>query len=132
MKSPKLLLLYGFCIWICPFITAVAIFRVREGDRPLFESIMPVVVTLCTVACTVLWFRTVNSAFVKAGVLAGAVWLLISVGIDLAMFSSGPMRMSTLDYIKDIGLTYLIIPAVAIGAGALLKVRAHDRHDSTI
>jgi len=36
------------------------------------------------------------------------------------MFSKGPMTMPLIEYIKDIGLTYLLIPAVTIGFGYIL------------
>ncbi len=42
--------LYGFLIWLTAFVVAFLIFPLRESSRPLFESIMPVVVTLATVA----------------------------------------------------------------------------------
>jgi hypothetical protein len=45
---------------------------------------------------------------------------LISIVIDLFMFMWGPMKMSIGDYMADIGLTYLIIPAITVGAGFLL------------
>ena len=37
------------------------------------------------------------------------------------LFSEGPMKMPFADYIKDIGLTYLIIPMVTLGFGYLLQ-----------
>lgn len=33
----------------------------------------------------------------------------------------GPMRMPPVEYIKDIALTYLIIPVITIGAGSLAE-----------
>lgn len=60
------------------------------------------------------------SAFLSEGVRIGAVWLAISLFIDLLLFMEGPMKMSLLDYVKDIGLTYLIIPTITIGFGYLL------------
>jgi hypothetical protein len=53
----------------------------------------------------------------------GGLWLLISMVFDLFMFSWGPMAMSFADYMKDIGLTYLIYPIVTIGIGYLLEKR---------
>ncbi|HEY4612265.1 MAG TPA: hypothetical protein VII11_04725 [Bacteroidota bacterium] len=119
MKSFKYALLFGFLIWLIPFAVAVVIFPLRENDRPLFESIMPVAVTIAAVIFSVLYYRKVESGFVREGILLGIVWYLISVGIDLLMFSWGPMAMTFIDYMKDIGLTYLIIPTVTIGFGVL-------------
>jgi hypothetical protein len=47
--------------------------------------------------------------------------LAISFVIDLAMFMQGPMKMPFADYVMDIGLTYLIIPAITVGFGYLSK-----------
>ena len=84
---------------------------------------MPVVVTVSTVLFSNLYFRNVEAAFVKEGILLGLSWLAISVVIDLLMFMQGPMKMTLVDYVKDIGFTYLIIPTVTVGFGFLLEKR---------
>ena len=124
MKAPKSAYLYGFLIWLIPFVVAIAIFPLHENERPLFESIMPVAVTIAVVIFSVRYFQNVESGFVREGVLLGVIWYLISVGIDLIMFSFGPMAMGFIDYMKDIGLTYLIIPTVTIGSGFLRQRKA--------
>ncbi len=43
MKSVKKALLFGFLLWVIPFVIAFLIFPIRNSDRPLFESIMPIV-----------------------------------------------------------------------------------------
>jgi hypothetical protein len=124
MKSVKWALLFGFFVWLIPFIVSIAIFPFRTSDRPLFESIMPVVVTLCAVVFSVLYFKKVQNRFIREGIMIGILWLAISIVIDLALFMQGPMKMDFIDYIKDIGLTYLIIPAITIGDGYLLRRKA--------
>jgi hypothetical protein len=42
----------------------------------------------------------------------GVVFLAVSLVIDLVLFSWGPMKMSLVEYAKDIGVTYLTIPIV--------------------
>jgi hypothetical protein len=124
MKSIKLVLVYGFLIWLIPFVVAVLIFPIHETDRPLFESIMPVTVTLSVVVFSVLYFKRLGDRFLKEGILLGIIWFLMSIAIDLIMFSSGPMKMGTADYFKDIGLTYLIIPFITTGFGLLVQIKA--------
>jgi preprotein translocase subunit SecG len=66
----------------------------------------------------------VKTNFLKEGILLGAVWIIISLIIDLVMFMpESPMKMSFIDYMMDIGLTYLIIPAICIGFGYLLQTQ---------
>jgi hypothetical protein len=80
-----------------------------------------VVVTASAVVFSILYLRNITGAFLRQGILAGLVWLVISLIIDLPLFSAGPMAMSLADYLKDIGVTYLIIPIVATGFGYLLQ-----------
>ena len=47
--------------------------------------------------------------------------MVMSIGIDLLMFSWGPMRMGIAQYVMDIGLTYLIYPAITVGLGYLVE-----------
>ncbi len=46
--------LFGFLAWLITFVVSVLIFPLRTSQRPLFESIMPVVVTLCAVLFSIL------------------------------------------------------------------------------
>jgi len=119
MKS--MTLLYGFLIWLIPFVVAFLIFPIRESNRALFESIMPIVITISVIFFAYQYFRKLYTNFVKEGVLLGLIWLAISLIIDLAMFMQGPMKMSFANYIMDIGLTYLIIPTITIGFGYLCE-----------
>ena len=78
---------------------------------------MPVVLTLSTVVFTIFYFRKVKTGFVLEGVWVGLLWFVMSIAIDLLMFTRGPMQMTLVDYVKDIGLTYLVIPTITIGFG---------------
>lgn len=123
MRSLKLALALGFLLWLVPFIISLAISPIHTSDRVFFETIMPVVITLAVVALSYLYFNGVKGEYLKEGIIVGIIWLAISLIFDLLMFSWGPMAMSFTDYMKDIGLTYLIYPIVTIGIGYLLEKR---------
>ena len=124
MKSIKKALVYGFAVWVVPFVAAVMIFPIRLSDRALFESIMPFVVTLCVVAFSVLYLTDLQAGFLREGAILGITWFVISIALDLLMFMpESPMRMGIVDYMKDIGLTYLIIPTITVGFGYLAEKR---------
>jgi hypothetical protein len=123
MKSFRKALLYGLLVWVIPFVVAIFIFPLRNNERPLFESIMPVVLTLATVLFSVLYFKKVDKNFVKEGLLLGILFFAVSLAIDLLMFMQGPMKMAFVDYMKDIGITYLLIPIITVGFGYLLEKR---------
>jgi fumarate reductase subunit C len=121
MKSTKFALFYGFLLWLIPFIVAFLIFPLRETERPLFETIMAVTVTLTVVVFSILYFGKIDGGYLREGVRIGILWFVISIVIDLLMFMWGPMKMSFLNYMYDIGFTYLIYPTVTIGFGYLLQ-----------
>jgi len=50
-------ILYGVLVWLLAFMAAFLIFPLRESWRALFESIMPVVVTMAASFFGVLYFR---------------------------------------------------------------------------
>ena len=123
MRSVKLALIYGLLVWVIPFVVAIAIFQLRESNRPLFESIMPVAVASAVVLFSILYFRKLDKDFINEGIKLGVLWLVISVVIDLLMFSSGPMKMSLALYTSDIGVTYLMMPIITGGTGYLLQAK---------
>lgn len=123
MKSLKFVLAFGFLLWLVPFILSLAISPIHTSDRVFFETIMPVAITLAVVALSCLYFNGVKGEYLKEGIIVGIIWPAISLIFDLLMFSWGPMAMTFTDYMKDIGLTYLIYPIVTIGIGYLLEKR---------
>ena len=105
---------------------SMIIFPLKRTRPELFDSIMPVVLTLLAVALVIRYFRNCSSGFLKEGVLLGALWLGINIALDLPLFSCGPMKMPIVNYFADIGLTYLILPAITVGAG----FQAADKRES--
>lgn len=116
-------LLFGLVVWVAPFIVAWIIYPLHESERPLFESIMPVAVALCTAVFTVLYLKELEMGFFKEGIYLGILWFIICIVIDLLLFSWGPMKMNFGDYMKDIGITYLLIPVITVTMGWLEEKR---------
>ena len=113
--------LFGFFIWLIPFIVSVLIFPLRTSQRPLFESIMPVVIAIWTVFFAVIYLLGIKSGFQKEGIVIGMAWFFISIFLDLLVFIEGPIKMSLWDYATDIPLTYLMIPTITFGFGYLME-----------
>jgi len=113
---------FGFLIWLIPFLVSFVIFPLRNANRPFFESIMPVFLALTAMIISVLYFKKVEKESLKEGLIAGVLWFVLSLVIDLMLFlPASPMQMSFSDYMMDIGLTYLIILIIPIGIGALIS-----------
>jgi hypothetical protein len=90
-------------------------------QRPLFESIMPVVIAIWTVFFAVIYLLGIKSGFQKEGIVIGMAWFFISIFLDLLVFIEGPIKMSLWDYATDIPLTYLMIPTITFGFGYLME-----------
>src|SRR5262245_50933471 len=102
-------ILYGLLVWLAAFLVAFLIFPLRESWRALFESIMPVVVTMATSFFGALYFRRVQRDFIAEGARLGGLWLAMNVLIDLPLMLSPPIDMGLTEYLADVAVTYLII-----------------------
>jgi hypothetical protein len=120
MHSIKKAIIFGILVWAVPFAISFLIFPIRQSNRMLFESIMPVIVAGSVVIFALLYFSKAEAVSVWEGLRLGLIWFVFSFLIDLVMFSSGPMKMPFGDYLADIGVVYLMIPIITIGfAGSL-------------
>ncbi len=124
IEKPWRVVLYGFLLWLIPFIVAMLIFPIHDTNRPLFESIMPVVIAVCMVGLINFYFGRIEKATLWTGLVVGLIWYAVNVGLDLLMFMWGPMKMSFGEYMSDIGVTYIMIPVITTGTAYLLQRRA--------
>lgn len=116
------IIIFGFLMWLVPFAISFLVFPLKTSMRPLFESIMPLILTIVVVTLSYYYMKNLDTNFVREGILIGIVWCIISIAIDLVMFLPvSPMHMSFADYMMDIGLTYVMIPVITIGMGYLLS-----------
>jgi hypothetical protein len=123
-SSLRTILLYGFMVWLIPFIVGFAAFPAKTNFAPFFETIMAVTLALSGVTAGGLYFRKIDSGFVRYGTLVGLSWFVICLAIDSPFFLlGGPMQMTIPNYLMDIGLEYLIYPIITIGFGYYLEHR---------
>lgn len=124
LRDLKQALLFGVILWLVPFLLAFIIFPLRQDDRVFFESIMPVTLAVTTALLGVRYFVRTEKVAVEEGFILGLTWMVISLLIDYPFFSYGPMKMDYSMYWKDIGFTYLIIPAVTTGLSFVASQRS--------
>ena len=96
-------------------------YKIHTQDRALFESLIAWMLTTITGLNSALYFKTVEEDYRSEGLRIGLVWFLVCIICDVPLFLQGPMAMSSSDYVKDIGITYLIIPSITISTGFLLE-----------
>lgn len=123
MRRYLTILGFGFFVWLITFVIAMAMTPVKAFSGQLFDSIIPVVLVVVVLVFAAVYFKNVRSGFLREGIVLGVLWLAASLLLDLPMFSEGPMKMSFGDYMMDIGLTYLLIPATTIGLGYVLEMK---------
>jgi len=124
MKSVGKAVLYGFLVWLIPFVASFFVFSLKKAGDPLFDTIMAVVTAVVGTCFSVLYLKRVSTGFLKEGLFLGVIFFAVSVGIDLLTFMWGPMKVSFAGYMKDIGLAYLVYPAITIGNAYLLAARS--------
>jgi hypothetical protein len=118
---------YGVLIWLIPFLVSVLIFPIKTYANPLFESIMPLVITITVIMFGVAYFKGISENFFKEGIFIGAAWFFLSIVIDLLLFMPpSPMQMGFVNYMMDIGITYFIIPAITIGIGYIIQNKSNE------
>jgi hypothetical protein len=126
MKSWGKAIGYGVLVWLVPFVVAFLIFPIHEQMRPLFESIMAVVVAAAVVIFGLAYLKRVDANLRREGMLLGLLWFVICVVIDAPlMLLGGPMKMSLGNYLADIGVTYLMIIAITTGLAVARSGNLH-------
>jgi EamA domain-containing membrane protein RarD len=119
MQLIKRAFIYGFLLWIIPFIASVLIFPLKKTDPAFFQSLMTVIAALFVIILTIHYFRKTQGNL-KEGIFLGLIFLFMSLFFDFFFFIWGPIKMPVASYIKEIGVGYLIYPIITIGFGFLL------------
>jgi hypothetical protein len=114
----KRALFLGFLSWLIPFLISFLVFPLKRWNAPLFSTVMTLVVVLTAGILLQVYFRD-RAVLVSRAVLLGVLWLVMNLIFDYPMFAYGPMKMTAVRYYSEIGLSYLIFPAFALGAARL-------------
>lgn len=125
MRKLTSTLVYGVLIWATPFFAGVAIFSWVPPESDLFDSLMGLALGTAACAASLSYWSKRPSPGTLEALGVGSVWALIAVALDAPIFLFGPqkMRMSTYDYVADIGLEYLIVPVISLAIARALSRR---------
>ena len=115
-------ILYGILAWLIPFVASFFFYSKEGGltiDIFLFKSIMIVVGSISAAVLLISYFKKINTGYLREGIIVGLTWFGINILLDLLVLIpiSG---MSVADYFTQIGLRYLVMPAMSIMVGASL------------
>lgn len=124
MNKNLKLILFGFWIWLIPFAIAFFIFFLQDSNPALFDTVMSIALAGAAVYFSVRYLKALEGNYLNAGILAGIVWMIVNIVIDLPFFMFGILsKMSLSAYLSDIGLGYLVIPVIAAGCGWALQAK---------
>lgn len=115
MPVSKRTLGFGFLSWLIPFAASVLIFPLKRTNTPLFDNLMAIVLAGTVVLLGLRCLRSGTAKSLPAALGLGLLWCVMNVGLDLLLFSWGPMQMSPGAYFADIGLAYLVHPIILGG-----------------
>lgn len=125
MKNTLRLLLLGLLTWIVPFVTAF-FFMDKTGkvavDIYFFKTIMIIVGAITGAFAINLYFKKIESSFLRKGVIAGFVWLAVNIVLDILVLLP-VSEMTYGDYFQQIGLRYLTILITCSLVGYVLSAK---------
>lgn len=117
---------FGFLSWLVAFGASVCLFPLKNDSEHLFETLMGVVLTICTVGLTLFYFRNIKADYLREGCQLGFAFVVCNLLFDWPMFAAGPMKMPLFHYLKDIGIAYVNMPIISIGVGFMLQTHTRD------
>jgi len=122
MKNTKSLIIYGFLIWLVPFVISFFIFPLHQNDRVFFETLMSIILITTIMAVLIKYSQTNALNTAKEGLFIGLIWMVLNLILDSFIFIWGPLARPLGDYIKDIGLMYLLIPIITTAVTGIRNV----------
>jgi membrane-associated phospholipid phosphatase len=113
---------YGLLAWLIPFAAGFVTFPVKQKRPLVFKTLMAVVLVFVTVGLSRSYLMQAPGTDATTGLLLGVLWAVICLVIDLPLFTLG-FKMSPGAYLSEIGMSYLIIPAITWGNASLLGIK---------
>jgi hypothetical protein len=116
-------LLLGFLSWFIPF--AVSFLFYKPGGELVvpystFKSAIMAVGVLTGCYLLFRYFKSMESNFIRNGVVVGLSWFAINIFLDTLVLI--PMMKTTFaDYFMSIGISYIAIPIISVTIGTLLE-----------
>ncbi|MFH1387223.1 MAG: hypothetical protein ABIH50_06125 [bacterium] len=111
---------YGFIAWVVPYVSAIPLLGLMQSDPIFFKTLMIVIGGLTGAVCVALYFMKAENNYLSEGVQLGLVWLVLNWLLDFVALL--PLsKMPYLQYFKEIGLRYLVMPAMTIPVGYILS-----------
>lgn len=109
---------FGLIVWLIP--TIVTYFAADTGSVQFFDFVASAAIAGSAVVLSFLYFKDITSHFIREGIILAAVWLVITLVLDVVLIFLGISKTSLLEYAITVVPLYVIIPAITIGFGLYL------------
>jgi hypothetical protein len=114
--------IFGFILWLIPFVLAIPLFQFIGSNRVVFKSIMSVILVITTCGCWIFYIKKIDTSFLRHALTASLVWVCLSVIPDLFAFIVG-FKMKPSVYFSEIALNYLAIPTILVSSAWVLETK---------
>lgn len=121
MKSIPRILILGVACWAIPFAAGIMLFPLQSHHPSLFDTCMALAVCLAGCGMGLLLMKKLSEPSRRDALLIGLVWAAICLAIDVPIFTFA-MGMSLHHYAADVGLTYLMLPAILWSLGTARRM----------
>jgi hypothetical protein len=111
----KRVLWLGALLWGALFAIASALYPMSVDNRALFGSLMAVVIACSSVGVASAYLRDLHGHLFWRVLVASCTWVVTCWLLDLLAMSLLPPRYSFAEYVKQLGVDYLMIPVIALG-----------------
>lgn len=115
MNKTLKIIIFGLVVWLLPSIVTLLISH--RNEFYLFDVISALSIALTVIMFSYLYFKSINTHFIREGVIIGLVWLFISLILDVLLIFLGITKLSLIQYAIYIAPLYIIVPAITIGFG---------------
>lgn len=116
------MVIFGFLVWLVPFLASLLFYNSSGKliiDVFLFKSIMIVVGSVTGAVLLILYFKKIHNNYFNEGIVLGLSWFAINILMDLLVIVI-ILGMPVGDYFTRIGISYIVIPVMAITVGTAL------------
>lgn len=112
--------LFGFLLWLIPFVIGFFTFPIKNKWPLVFKTLMAIVLVFVTVGLMRMYFIEIRPIDATQGLMVGILWATICIAMDIPIFLFR-FKMPVISYFFEIGIVYLIVPAITWGNASLVE-----------
>lgn len=118
------IIFFGLIVWLIP--TIVTYFASDVSSKQIFDLVASVAISGSVVVFSYIYFKDINSHFIREGIILAAAWLVITIVLDALLIFLGISTATLFEHAISVIPLYVIIPAITIGFGLYLDHMTED------